>query len=197
MRGVQAGQLLMQINACRLAITVNRCQSLGSVQLRGTLFCNIQARHHIPEGVCIHLHCAFDKDLVEQFASRDKLHDHEHAVPGGHDLLEVDDVGVVQVLQDVDLPLDLVLHPRCPQPPLVQDLHRVVGGAHTFNAFTGVLVTCLGDGTAANSFGLATTCAMQGKTQSLVGPSVTLNNEVNIAFTSNFIFLRVNTGNTR
>ena len=61
-------------------------------------------------------------DFVEELAAWHELHDHVDLVLGGHDLFQVHNVRMVQVLHDGNLPFDLIHHVLPTQLLLVQHL---------------------------------------------------------------------------
>mmetsp|Transcript_17532 Transcript_17532/g.44529 ORF Transcript_17532/g.44529 Transcript_17532/m.44529 type:complete len:331 (-) Transcript_17532:174-1166(-) len=73
------------------------------------------------------VHAPLRHDLVEELPARHQLHHHVDLLRRRHHLLEVHHVGVLQVLQDCDLRLNLVRHVLPRQLLLVQDLdgHRL------------------------------------------------------------------------
>lgn len=79
------------------------------------------------------LHCSFQQNVVKQLASWDQFHDHEDAVTRGHDLLEIYNVGMVQMLQNVYLALDLLLHAGFLEPSFVEDLNAQSSKLHNLS----------------------------------------------------------------
>lgn len=63
-------------------------------------------------------------DLVKKLAARHELHNHVDLVLGGHDLLQVHYIGVMQILHDGNLTLDLLHHALLVELVLVNDLQQ-------------------------------------------------------------------------